>query len=60
MQEADCHFEFCVEDDSDSGMAGHWMEDDLQMIPCRRVLLLKASKLEPLIERIKTFVTEQQ
>lgn len=60
VQEADCRFEFCVKDDSDSGLAGHWMEDDVEMSPFRRVLLLKANKLDPLIERIKTFVTQQQ
>jgi protein BCP1 len=60
MQEADCRFEFCVKDDSDSGLGGRWMEDDVEMSPYRRVLLLKANKLDPLIERIKTFVTQQQ
>jgi protein BCP1 len=50
MQEADCQFEFCVKGDSDSGLAGHWMEDDVEMSPYRRVLLLKANKLDPLIE----------
>lgn len=60
LQEADCRFEFCVKDDSDSGLAGRWMEGDTEMSPYRRVLLLKASKLDPLIEQIKTFVTEQQ
>jgi len=60
IQEAECRFEFCVKDDSDSGLAGHWMEDDVEMSPYRRVLLLKASKLDPLIEQIKIFVAQQQ
>ncbi|KAJ9588684.1 hypothetical protein L9F63_018016, partial [Diploptera punctata] len=52
-QEADCRFEFCVKNDSDTGLAGQWMEDDAEMSPYRRVLLIKANKLEPLIEKIK-------
>jgi protein BCP1 len=59
-QEADCQFEFCVKDDADSGLSGCWMEDDVEMSPYRRVLLLQANKLDPLIERIKTFLTQQQ
>lgn len=59
-QEADCQFEFCVKGDADSGLSGQWMEDDVEMSPYRRVLLLQADKLDPLIERIKTFVIEQQ
>jgi protein BCP1 len=59
IQEADCQFEFCVKSDSDSGLAGHWMEDDVEMSPYRRVLLLKANKLDPLIERIKTSLSQQ-
>lgn len=58
-QEADCQFEFCVKGESDSGLAGHWMDDDMQMSPYRRVLLLKANKLDPLIERIKTSVSQE-
>jgi hypothetical protein len=57
VQEADCQFEFCVKGDADSGQ---WMEDDVEMSPYRRVLLLQANKLDPLIERIKTYLTEQQ
>jgi len=60
VQEADCQFEFCVKGDADSGLSGHWMEDDVEMSPYRRVLLLQANKLDPLIEEIKTFLTQQQ
>ncbi|PSN29979.1 hypothetical protein C0J52_25384 [Blattella germanica] len=59
-KEAECRFEFCVKNDSDTGLAGQWLEDDLEMTPYRRVLLLKANKLEPLIEQIKGFVAMQQ
>nr|AGM32913.1 protein BCCIP-like protein [Coptotermes formosanus] len=59
-EEAECQFEFCVKGDADSGLSGRWMEDDMEMSPYRRVLLLQANKLDPLIERIKTFLIQQQ
>lgn len=55
-QEADCRFEFSVKSESDTGLSGQWMEDDVIMTPYRRVLLLSAEKLDPLIQRIKDYV----
>ncbi|KAL1137718.1 hypothetical protein AAG570_009414 [Ranatra chinensis] len=52
-QEADFRFEFCVKNESDSGLGGHWLEEDVAMTPYRRVLLLSADKLEPTINRIQ-------
>jgi protein BCP1 len=48
-----------VKGDADSGLSGHWMEDDMEMSPYRRVLLLQANKLDPLIEQIKTSLIQQ-
>lgn len=56
IQEADCRFEFSVKAESDTGLSGQWMEDDVTMTPYRRVLLLSADKLEPVIQRIKEYV----
>uniref|UniRef100_A0A1B6M490 Protein BCCIP homolog n=2 Tax=Graphocephala atropunctata TaxID=36148 RepID=A0A1B6M490_9HEMI len=56
-QEADCRFEFCVKAESDSGLSGRWMEDDVAMTPYRRILILSAAKLDPLIQRIKEYVS---
>lgn len=58
-QEADCRFEFNVKDESDSGLSGNWHEDDVTMIPYRRVLFLSAEKLERVTLRIKEFVSSQ-
>ncbi|XP_046993401.1 protein BCCIP homolog [Schistocerca americana] len=58
-QEADCWFEFCVQQDSDSALSGSWLEDDTEMVPYRRVLLVPASNLEPVIEKIKDFVSSK-
>ncbi|XP_067007101.1 protein BCCIP homolog [Anabrus simplex] len=57
-QEAECKFEFSVKAESDSGLSGQWLEDDVEMIPYRRVLVVPATKMELIIERIKTFVAQ--
>ncbi|KAG8265721.1 hypothetical protein J6590_088581 [Homalodisca vitripennis] len=56
-QEADCRFEFCVKSESDSGLSGRWMEDDVAMTPYRRILIISAAKLDPLIQRIQEYVS---
>ncbi|XP_054262485.1 protein BCCIP homolog [Macrosteles quadrilineatus] len=56
-QEADCRFEFCVKGETDSGLSGQWLEDDTAMTPYRRILILNASKLDQLIQRVKEYVT---
>ncbi|KAK9496578.1 hypothetical protein O3M35_013138 [Rhynocoris fuscipes] len=52
-QAADARFEFCVKDDIDSGLSGNWLEDDVTMIPYRRVLILSADKLDTVINTIQ-------
>uniref|UniRef100_A0A224XUK7 Protein BCCIP homolog n=1 Tax=Panstrongylus lignarius TaxID=156445 RepID=A0A224XUK7_9HEMI len=52
-QAADARFEFCVKNDMDSGLSGNWLEDDITMIPYRRVLILAADKLDMVINTIK-------
>lgn len=54
---AEMSFEFNVKNETDSGLSGNWLEDDISMIPFRRVILLPANKLEPLVERINEFVS---
>lgn len=49
-------FEFCVENESDTGVGGFWTEDDKQMVPYRKILLLTASQLPNIIHNVKTFV----
>lgn len=53
-QEAAISFEFSVEKESDSAVSGTWTESDDEMTPYRRVLLFEASKLQSIIDRIKT------
>ncbi|XP_046740970.1 protein BCCIP homolog isoform X2 [Diprion similis] len=52
-EEADCSFEFSVENDSDSELAGTWTESDNEMKPYRKVLLFESSKLQSIIDKIK-------
>ena len=56
-EEATVSFEFSVEKDSDSGLCGTWSEGDDEMTPYRRVLLLDANKLEPIIDKIKNQIS---
>lgn len=53
-EEADCEFEFSVVKDSDSGLAGTWTEDDDEMTPYRKVLLFDSSKLQTILDKIKS------
>ncbi|XP_076658602.1 protein BCCIP homolog [Halictus rubicundus] len=52
-EEATFSFEMSVEKESDSGLSGSWTETDNEMVPYRRVLLFEASKLQPIIDKIK-------
>ncbi|CAD1473260.1 unnamed protein product [Heterotrigona itama] len=52
-EEATVSFEFSVEKETDSALSGTWTESDDEMIPYRRVLLFEATKLQPIIDKIK-------
>ena len=52
--EATSSFEFSVETESDNGLSGNWKEDDYEMVPYRRVLLFESSKLQQIIDKIKS------
>lgn len=56
-ENAYCSFEFSVEKDSDSGLSGNWTENDAEMIPYRRVLILEAPKLRSSLDEIKRLVS---
>lgn len=55
-EEAEYKFEFCVQNEKGSGLAGSWNEGDSEMIPYRRVLLLPAKKLDSIINKIHTLL----
>ena len=56
-EEATCSFEFCVEKESDNGLSGTWTEDDYELMPYRKVLLFDSSKLQHIIDKIKSQVS---
>lgn len=56
-EEATVSFEFSVENESDSGLSGAWTETDDEMVPYRRVLLFEATKLQPIIDKIKKHIS---
>lgn len=53
FKEAEYKFEFCVQNEKGSGLAGSWDEGDSEMIPYRRVLLFPAQKLDYIINKIQ-------
>ncbi|GLV44470.1 uncharacterized protein CBL_10274 [Carabus blaptoides fortunei] len=53
---SDVSFEFSVANETDTGVGGLWTEDDKQMIPQRRVLVINAQKLPNIVQNVKTFV----
>lgn len=55
-KEAVCSFEYSVQSESDTGLSGKWMEDDKNLIPYRRLLVLDAGKLPNLIMNVKSFI----
>lgn len=58
IQVADCSFEFCVKEESDSGLGGKWHEDDTEMSPWRRVLVFPSSKLDEAINRVSAMLQQ--
>lgn len=54
FQEAEYKFEFCVQNEKGSGLAGNWEIVDDEMIPYRRVLFFPAQKLDFIIKKIQS------
>lgn len=54
FKSSELSFEFNVE--TDSSVSGTWTEDDIVMLPMRRVLLIDAKKLSAIIEEVVKFV----
>ncbi|CAH0555561.1 unnamed protein product [Brassicogethes aeneus] len=50
------NFEFNVENEADSGLAGKWLSEDKQVTPFRRVLIFKADKFKNIIDEVTAFV----
>ncbi|XP_050310390.1 protein BCCIP homolog [Anthonomus grandis grandis] len=53
---ADVTFDFSVENQCDSGLAGKWLSEDQQLTPFRRVIIFKGSQLKSIVDEITTLV----
>lgn len=56
FQAADYKFEFCVQSDKGSGLAGSWVESDPEMIPFRRVLIFTMEKFCSITNQLETLI----
>lgn len=55
FQEADARFEFSVVNESDSALGGSWTEDDIELVPFRRVLVFTAHKFDSILKEASEF-----
>ncbi|KAL0276654.1 UNVERIFIED_CONTAM: hypothetical protein PYX00_004180 [Menopon gallinae] len=56
-QEAEVKFEFSVRNEADSGLVGEWNENDDEMTPMRRILVIPFSKFDSIIEKVEEAVS---
>lgn len=56
FQEAEYKFEFCVQNEKGSGLAGSWEADDSEMIPYRRVLLFPAQQFDLIVNKVQSLL----
>ncbi|XP_022165391.1 protein BCCIP homolog [Myzus persicae] len=56
---ADYKFEFCVQNDKGSGLAGTWVESDPEMIPFRRVLIFSIEKFYSITNQLESLVADK-
>lgn len=59
FQETEYKFEFCVQNEKGSGLAGSWDEGDSEMIPYRRILIFPVQKLDFIINKIQSSLNIQ-
>ncbi|XP_025209255.1 protein BCCIP homolog [Melanaphis sacchari] len=53
---ADYKFEFCVQNDKGTGLAGNWVESDPEMVPFRRVLIFTMEKFLSVTNTLASFL----
>jgi len=56
FQEAEYKFEFSVQNDKGTGLAGDWEEKDPEMIPFRRVLIFSIENFYSMTNRLASFL----
>lgn len=56
MQESLASFEYSVASEQDTGLGGKWREDDEEMMPFRKVIVIDGKKLPGIVEQINGFI----
>lgn len=56
LQESLASFEYSVASEQDSGLTGKWREDDEELAPFRKVVVLDGKKLPEIVESINGFI----
>lgn len=56
FQESLASFEYSVASEQDTGLTGKWREDDEEMAPFRKVIVLDGKKLPDIVEQINGFI----
>lgn len=56
LQESLASFEYSVQAEADTGLSGKWREDDVEMTPFRKVVVLDGKNLPSIVESINGFI----
>lgn len=56
LQESLASFEYSVQNEADTGLSGKWREDDVEMTPFRKVIVLDGKNLPSIVESINGFI----
>lgn len=56
LQESLASFEYSVLAEQDTGLGGKWREDDEEMTPFRKVVIIDGKKLPEIVEQINGFI----
>lgn len=56
LQESLASFEYSVHTEMDTGLTGKWREDDEELTPFRKVIVLDGKKLQSIVESINGFI----
>jgi protein BCP1 len=56
VQESLASFEYSVQSEADTGLSGKWREDDEELTPFRKVIILDGKNLPSIVENINGFI----
>lgn len=56
LRESLASFEYSIKDESDSGLSGKWKEDDEEMTPFRKLVILDGKRFPEIVESVSGFI----